>query len=197
MLPCGSLGVSDQWLVREPHRRPAWCYPRCYHDGHPVRGEQHHRASAELHDKDPGRETSAEIMSILVKKGATEILTHYGPGGMATGLKWRMETATGTLGFSLPINAEAVFEILTRDRVMKTNPAARMQQANRTAWRIIKEWILAQMALIETEMVTVEEVFLPYMLTGKQTLYQALSNGDLKMLPGADLDMLSSADIGD
>ena len=147
--------------------------------------------------KIPAEQTSAEIMSILVKKGATEILTHYGPGGMATGLKWRMETATGTLGFSLPINTDAVFEILTRDRVMKTNPAARMQQANRTAWRIIKEWILAQMALIETEMVTVEEVFLPYMLTGKQTLYQALSNGDLKMLPGADLDMLSSADIGD
>ena len=147
--------------------------------------------------KIPAEQTAAEIMSILVKKGATDILTRYGPAGMATGLKWRMETANGTLGFSLPINADAVFEILTRDRVMKTNPAARMQQANRTAWRIIKEWILAQMALIETEMVTVEEVFLPYMLTGKQTLYQALSNGDLKMLPGADLDMLSSADIGD
>ena len=147
--------------------------------------------------KIPAEQTAAEIMSILVKKGATDILTHYGPGGMATGLKWRMETASGTLAFSLPINAEAVFEILTRDQVMKTNPAARMQQANRTAWRIIKEWILAQMALIETEMVTVEEVFLPYMLTGKQTLYQALSNGDLKMLPGADLDMLSSADTGD
>ena len=147
--------------------------------------------------KIPAEQTAAEIMSILVRKGATEILTHYGPAGMATGLKWRMETASGTLAFSLPINTEAVFEILTRDRVMKTNPAARMQQANRTAWRIIKEWILAQMALIETEMVTVEEVFLPYMLTGKQTLYQALSNGDLKMLPGADLDMLSSADIGD
>ena len=101
------------------------------------------------------------------------------------------------MGFSLPINAEAVFEILTRDQVMKTNPAARMQQANRTAWRIIREWILAQMALIETEMVTVEEVFLPYMLTGRQTLYQALSNGDLKMLPGADLDMLTGSDVAD
>ena len=53
------------------------------------------------------------------------------------------------------------------------------------------------MTLIETEMGTVEEVFLPYMLTGKQILYQTFSNGDLKMLPGADLDMLSSADIGD
>ena len=147
--------------------------------------------------KIPAEQTAAEIMSILVKKAATEILTHYGPGGMATGLKWRMETANGTMGFSLPINTDAVFEILTRDRVMKTNSAARMQQANRTAWRIIKEWIVAQMALIETEMVTVEEVFLPYMLTGRQTLYQALSNGDLKMLPGADLDMLSSADFGE
>ena len=116
---------------------------------------------------------------------------------MATGLKWRMETPNGTMGFSLPINTDAVFEILTRDRVMKTNPGARMQQANRAAWRIIREWILAQMALIETEMVTVEEVFLPYMLTGRQTLYQALSNGDLEMLPGADLDMLSSAATGD
>ena len=141
-------------------------------------------------------QTAAEIMSILVKKGATDILTHYGPGGMATGLKWRMETANGPMGFSLPINTDAVFEILTCDQVMKTNPGARMQQANRTAWRIIREWILAQMALIETEMVTVEEVFLPYMLTGRQTLYQALSNGDLKMLPGADLDMLSSAATG-
>ena len=100
------------------------------------------------------------------------------------------------MGFSLPINTDAVFEILTRDRVMKTNPTARMQQANRTAWRIIKEWVQAQMALVETEMVTVEEVFLPYMLTGRQTLCQALSNGELKMLPGADLDMLSSPDIG-
>ena len=94
-----------------------------------------------------------------------------------------MDTANGPLGFSLPINADAVFEILTRDRVMKTNPAARMQQAKHTAWRIIKEWIMAQMALVETEMVTVEEVFMPYMLTGKQTLYQALSNGDLKCCP--------------
>ena len=83
--------------------------------------------------KIPAEQTAAEIMSILVKKGATDILTHYGPAGMATGLKWRMETASGTIGFSLPINTEAVFEILTQDQVMKTNPAARMQQANRTA----------------------------------------------------------------
>ena len=34
----------------------------------------------------------------------------------------------------------------------------------------MKDWVEGKMAQIETEMVTVEEVFLPYMLTGKQTL---------------------------
>ena len=48
--------------------------------------------------KIPAEQTAAEIMSILVKNGATDILTHYGPGGMATGLKWRMETANADRG---------------------------------------------------------------------------------------------------
>ena len=61
--------------------------------------------------KIPANQTASEIMSILVKKGATDIVTHYGPAGMATGLKWHMETANGTMGFSLPINADAVFHI--------------------------------------------------------------------------------------
>ena len=61
----------------------------------------------------------------------------------------------------------------------------------------MKDWVEGKMAQIETEMVTVEEVFLPYMLTGKQTLDEALSYGDLKMLPGPDFDMLSSADPND
>ena len=77
--------------------------------------------------KIPAEQTAAEIMSILVNKGATEILTHYGSAGMATGLKWRMETANGAMGFSLPINTDAVFEILTRDRVMKTRPHPKLR----------------------------------------------------------------------
>jgi hypothetical protein len=35
-------------------------------------------------------------------------------------------------------------------------------QAVRTAWRIVKDWVEAQMALVETQMVTTQQVFLPY-----------------------------------
>lgn len=144
--------------------------------------------------KIPAGQTASEIMSILASKGASDIITHYGDNAQPTGLKWRMKTPAGNLSFSLPINTEAVFKILTQDNVMKTNSQARLQQANRTAWRIIREWILAQMALVETEMVTIDEVFMPYMLTDGQTLYQALSEGKLSLLPGNGMSMLPGAE---
>ena len=69
---------------------------------------------------------------------------------------------------------------------MATNAKARREQAFRTAWRIIKDWGEAQLALLETEMVDFEEVFMPYILSGRETLYQALSEGRVKALPAVD-----------
>ena len=69
---------------------------------------------------------------------------------------------------------------------MATNARARREQAYHTAWRIIKDWVEAQLALLETEMVDFEEVFMPYILSGRETLYQALSEGRVKALPAVD-----------
>ena len=63
-----------------------------------------------------------------------------------------------------------------------TSPESRRQQAIRTSWRILKDWVEAQMALLETDMVTMDEIFLPYMLSGGQTFYQALVAGEFKAL---------------
>ena len=48
--------------------------------------------------------------------------------------------------------------------------------------RILKDWVEAQMALPETGMVTMEEILLPSMLSGGQTLYRALAADDFKAL---------------
>jgi hypothetical protein len=46
-------------------------------------------------------------------------------------------------------------------------------QALRVAWRITKSWIEAQVAFIETMMVTTAQVFLPYAVTNTgQSLYE-------------------------
>ena len=57
-------------------------------------------------------------------------------------------------------------------------------QARRTAWANIRDWLDAQMALIETGQVKLEEVFLPYMTdtTGK-TLYERIQERNFKLPP--------------
>jgi len=51
------------------------------------------------------------------------------------------------------------------------------------AWRQILRWIEAQLALVDTEMVQIQEVFMPYlqMNTG-QTLYEKLEETKFKMI---------------
>ena len=45
----------------------------------------------------------------------------------------------------------------------------------RTAWANIRDWVTAQMALIDTEMVRIEQVFLPYMVNKQgQTYFDVL-----------------------
>jgi hypothetical protein len=38
----------------------------------------------------------------------------------------------------------------------------RDNQAVRTAWRIIREWVQSQLALVEVNMATISQIFLPY-----------------------------------
>ena len=84
------------------------------------------------------------------------------------------------------MRVDAVYELMTWQMVMATNAEARREQVYRTAWRIIKDWVEAQLALLETEMVHFEEVFMPYILSGRDTLYQALSEGRMNALPAEE-----------
>ena len=60
------------------------------------------------------------------------------------------------------------------------------EQALRVSWRIIKEWVEAQMAIIEAGQAELSEVFLPYAVTKDgDTVYQKLKSGnDFLLLSG-------------
>ena len=129
------------------------------------------------------QKTVTEVMGLLVAKGADEISIVYDDDRQPAGLKWTVQSPRlGRVAFALPCNIDAVFGKLTEQRVMVTAPESRRQQAIRTSWRILKDWVEAQMALLETGMVTMDEIFLPYMLSGGQTFYQALVAGEFRAL---------------
>jgi hypothetical protein len=118
--------------------------------------------------------TVSEIQAKLANAGAFQILHEYERSTRElVGLSFRISTEFGDLAFELPARIEAVELVLKKQRVsMKKEARA---QATRVAWRILKDWVEAQLALIETGMVTIEQVFLPYVQDAKGvTLYESI-----------------------
>lgn len=123
--------------------------------------------------------TLGEIQMQLVKHGAKKIMQDYDDEGRITALSFLVDTPTGPRGIKLPANVDAVHAVLAKQRVKCDR-----EQAERVAWRIVKDWVEAQMAILESEMVQMDEIFLPYMVNGSgQTLFQAYRNNQL-MLEG-------------
>jgi hypothetical protein len=102
------------------------------------------------------------LTRILVSHGARELTFSYDEAGRSTGLTFTITTTRGVLPVRLPARIEKVAQLMEAQQA----PGRRdPNQAYRTAWKNIHDWVAAQMALLETEMVKLEEVFLPYILT--------------------------------
>ena len=106
-------------------------------------------------------------------------MTTYSDTGTPTGISFAIPTGDGQRGFTLPVQVHRVFRVLELDK--QVPPKFRTpEQAERIGWRIIKDWLEAQLAIVKTEMVTFEEVMLPYMKTVEgKTMYELYLAGNL------------------
>lgn len=124
--------------------------------------------------------TLGEIQSRLVKHGAKKIMQDYDDAGNIAALSFLINTPAGMRGIRLPANVDAVHKVLTKQKVKCDR-----EQAERVAWRIVKDWVEAQMAILESEMVQIDEIFLPYMVNEKgQTLFDAYRSNQLMLGDG-------------
>lgn len=123
-----------------------------------------------------------EIQGALAKNGACKIMIDYGEGGRPLAVMFGIRTPAGPRGFALPANVEGVAAAFARQKIKVD-----LKQAERTAWRNIRDWVLAQMAFVEAGNVQLDEVFLPYLTDGKgRTLYQLYQGGHLALGPAAE-----------
>ena len=129
--------------------------------------------------------TIGQIMQLLGKAGATEVRTTYANGSVPVGLDFTLQTPAGLQTYRLPVKIERVQANLQRD--FQNGSVRRIQttreHAAKVAWRILKDWLQAQFAIVETGMVTTDEVLLPYLKAPSgQTVYEAFAERNL-MLP--------------
>lgn len=136
----------------------------------------------------PVSRTVGEVQALLAAHGADRIAVRYS-GKQPVGISF---TLTGSRAFTLPVNVEGVHALLVRQErageFRKLRRAAGTysspEHAARVAWRVLKDWTEAQLAIIEAGMATLEQVMLPYLhVDGETTLYQAYLEHGRRALP--------------
>lgn len=126
--------------------------------------------------------TVGAIQKLLGQYKATYILLEYNDGEI-TGVSFKFKVGSTELPFRLPCRWQAIYSILQKQRKTRAPKHEKDDQdkAKRVAWRQILRWLEAQLALVDTEMVKPEEVFMPYMqVSPKQTLFERFEQGGWK-----------------
>lgn len=127
------------------------------------------------------QKTVMEIQAMLAKAGASSIMADYDTNGNVIALSFRLKADGQDIAFKLPTAWQPVLETLKRQNV--TRSLQTPEQALRVAWRITKDWVAAQLAIIETRMVTTAQVFLPYAITKDgSTVYEYIANNSNLLL---------------
>lgn len=106
--------------------------------------------------------TVAEIQQMLASKGARKIITDYSESGVLVGISFTVTINKMEVLFRLPANWKGVQKAIKNQ---KRSVAAKYKtdaHAINVCWRIIKDWIEAQMAIVEAEQADIATIFLPY-----------------------------------
>jgi hypothetical protein len=138
----------------------------------------------------PAVRTIGECQQMLGEAGAAAVAVMYASKEPA-GLSFRLATASGMQDFALPVNIEGVWKLLRdADYPASLRPAVHAryvtrEHAVRVGWRVVRDWLEAQLAFVAAEMVTLDEVMLPYLQVGDGvTLYRALQSNRLALTAG-------------
>lgn len=122
----------------------------------------------------------------LVEIGASHIAKSYDDSQNLIGIIFQIKENDHPLTFKLPLEIDVTIEIMlaeikrprrgTKDRIR--------EQAVRTAWKFLLDWVEIEVNRIFIQRKKVTEVFLPYLYDFKkdETLYQKLAASNFKML---------------
>lgn len=141
------------------------------------------------------KQTVGELTEMLGEHGATAIGVEYADR-KPIGLTFVLDTPIGSRGFRLPVDPAGMHRALVAARQRGDFASLRLAQskldrltttehAERVAWRVVRDWLEAQLALVAAELAQVDQVMLPYMVVdGGVSLYSAVIDRQLALGSG-------------
>lgn len=118
------------------------------------------------------------IESKLVAHGAKDIMKRYSLEGKLESICFIIILNGNSMSFKLPAKIDACYKILSskiKQPRHGTNEKI-LEQAARTAWKIVSDWVDIEMSMIELQQKEFLEVFLSYVYNPlkQQTFYESL-----------------------
>jgi hypothetical protein len=131
----------------------------------------------------------SDIERLLVAHKARNISKRYTPHGEVEALQFSIASPVPgglPIWILIPANVDGAFRVLRKRRkhANRQNENRDREQAKRTAWRLMLDWVHVQLSLIEMEQAEFLQVFLPYVWDegGQETLYAKLAATGFKAL---------------
>ena len=122
----------------------------------------------------PVDRTVAEIQRKIARAGAASVRVDY-KNGQPVSISFLLMLGDRSLPFRLPADTESVYWILFRDDSLPRKYRSR-PHAERVAWRIVKDWVEVQLALIESGQATLPQLFLPHAVRSDgRTLFEQVA----------------------
>lgn len=113
----------------------------------------------------------AEIQGMLADARASSLMIDF-DNGQPTAISFCLTRDGHSLAFRLPCNWEGTLAAMKRDKKCEArlrNP----EQAKRVAWRVLRDWLRAQLTMVEAGASTIHEVMTPWMITDDGTTVAA------------------------
>lgn len=149
----------------------------------------------------PAGQTIWRIQQVLLKAGVSSIEMDYGPAREVVALTFRIQfdPARPPLPIRMPAKVKEAQDALwlayaDGDKLTPDGEAIAwgsrknkkrkdfLEQGERTAWKLMQDWIEVQLSLIELRQVEPAQVFLSYVWDGQQSFYDRLKGDGLRAL---------------
>jgi len=134
----------------------------------------------------PADRSIMQIEKALIGMGASRIAKEYTPKGDVVAISFSIRHGESDIPFMLPAKKDPIKKLLLQQYRRPTLAQTKQctEQAERTAWRNVKEWVELQATMIKLEQVEFMEVFMSYMLLLQEgkTLYESMKEGGFKQL---------------
>lgn len=126
----------------------------------------------------------SNIEKLLIQIGVRDIKKRYNDLGLTSHIAFALPIDNRHLTFDLEAKVEPIYALFLNEYTRPTERSREIcwEQSERTAWKLIHDWVQINISMILLDQGEPLELFFPKLNNGKETFYAKIKANDYKLL---------------